>query len=210
MNILDVSHWEKDDKRQAYGKRQKFWLVSPYNEKRYLFKIPVFDAFIANQDRHCDNWGVIVEGSCYQLAPVYDNGASLGYQLNEERIIKMFEDQKMFEAFTNRSRSLIGLPSKKKPKYKELLSFIYGLYPKEIQEIIERIGSVDDRTIAIVLNEIPDICMNDIYKRWVSKLLLHRKQWLIKWYMEEFLNWYRNPNNYRPESPSANRSHKYE
>ncbi|WP_153126385.1 MULTISPECIES: HNH/ENDO VII family nuclease [Bacillales] len=27
---------------------------------------------------------------------------------------------------------------------------------------------------------------------------------------EEFLNWYRNPNNYRPESPSANRSHKYE
>ncbi|AEI31914.1 hypothetical protein BJV85_002357 [Clostridium acetobutylicum] len=27
---------------------------------------------------------------------------------------------------------------------------------------------------------------------------------------KEFLEWYRNPNNYRPESPSANRSHKYE
>ncbi|WP_257988622.1 GH-E family nuclease, partial [Bacillus sp. V33-4] len=27
---------------------------------------------------------------------------------------------------------------------------------------------------------------------------------------EEFLDWYRNPNNYRPESPSTNRSHKYE
>lgn len=40
VNILDVSHWEKDDKRQASGTRQKFWLVSPYNEKRYLFKIP--------------------------------------------------------------------------------------------------------------------------------------------------------------------------
>ncbi|AXM90509.1 toxin HipA [Anoxybacillus ayderensis G10] len=278
VNILDVSHWRRDDKRQASGTRQKFWLVSPYNEKRYLFKIPkentgeawaevvasklgelirintmkahlatyngltgcllenfvvansefyeggdlfftiaedfdrynlnyydflniikvlspfeldrafvqipVFDAFIANQDRHCDNWGVIVEGAGYRLAPVYDNGASLGYQLNEERIIKMFQDQKMFEAFTNRSHSLIGLPSKKKPKYKELLSFIYGLYPKEIQEIIERISNVDERTIAIVLNEIPDSCMNAIYKRWVSKLLLHRKQWLIKWYME--------------------------
>ncbi|WP_201777886.1 HNH/ENDO VII family nuclease [Ornithinibacillus contaminans] len=27
---------------------------------------------------------------------------------------------------------------------------------------------------------------------------------------QEFLDWYRNPKNYRPESPSANRSHKYE
>ena len=27
---------------------------------------------------------------------------------------------------------------------------------------------------------------------------------------EEFLEWYRNPYNYRPELPSANRGHKYE
>lgn len=27
---------------------------------------------------------------------------------------------------------------------------------------------------------------------------------------EEFLEWYRNPNNYRPELPSTNRSHKFE
>ncbi|WP_231563759.1 MULTISPECIES: hypothetical protein [Anoxybacillus] len=41
MNILDVSHWRRDDERQASGTRQKFWLVSLYNEKRYLFKIPM-------------------------------------------------------------------------------------------------------------------------------------------------------------------------
>lgn len=27
---------------------------------------------------------------------------------------------------------------------------------------------------------------------------------------KEFLNWYRNPDNYMPESPSANRSYAYE
>lgn len=27
---------------------------------------------------------------------------------------------------------------------------------------------------------------------------------------EEFLSWYRNPDNYRPELPSTNRGHKYE
>ena len=28
--------------------------------------------------------------------------------------------------------------------------------------------------------------------------------------MEEFLEWYRDPPNFRPELPSTNRSHKYE
>ncbi|WML46133.1 HNH/ENDO VII family nuclease [Neobacillus sp. PS3-40] len=27
---------------------------------------------------------------------------------------------------------------------------------------------------------------------------------------EEFLDWYRNPKNYKPENPFASRSHKYE
>ncbi|HEM3588808.1 TPA: hypothetical protein U1B91_002108 [Streptococcus suis] len=27
---------------------------------------------------------------------------------------------------------------------------------------------------------------------------------------EEFLKWFRNPKNYRPELPSTNRGHKYE
>jgi hypothetical protein len=28
--------------------------------------------------------------------------------------------------------------------------------------------------------------------------------------LKDFLEWYRNPENYRPELPSTNRSHKYE
>ncbi|MED0988749.1 GH-E family nuclease [Bacillus nitratireducens] len=30
------------------------------------------------------------------------------------------------------------------------------------------------------------------------------------YYKKEFLKWYRKPENYRPELPSTNRSHKYE
>ena len=42
------------------------------------------------------------------------------------------------------------------------------------------------------------------YSEWHQKYL---KDEITK---KEFLDWYRNPNNYRPESPSANRGHKYE
>jgi RHS repeat-associated protein len=39
---------------------------------------------------------------------------------------------------------------------------------------------------------------------------MHKKYMNGEITKEEFLEWYRNPKNYRPESPSANRSHKYE
>ena len=57
----------------------------------------------------------------------------------------------------------------------------------------------------------------------VEKTIKHTKYSLIKEYSEmhqlymddvitkdEFLEWYRNPDNYRPELPRTNRSHMYE
>ena len=116
--------------------------------------------------------------------PIYDNGASLGYQLQEERILKMFQDQRMFTAFTNRSYSLIGLPDKKKPKYRELLNFIYQLYPQETKEMVERISQINEKQILVILSKISEEAMSKVYKEWVLKLLQYRREWLINWYTE--------------------------
>lgn len=143
--------------------------------------IPIFDALIGNQDRHCDNWGILATWSDYRLAPIYDNGASLGFQLKEERIKLMFKDQKMFEAYTNRSYSLIGIGSKEKPKYLELLTFIRGQYPKQVDEAVGLLEMLSRDNIERILNTIPTTIMSDIYKEWAVKLLLYRKDWIIKW-----------------------------
>lgn len=42
------------------------------------------------------------------------------------------------------------------------------------------------------------------YSKW------HKKYMDGEMTLDEFKNWYRNSDNYVPESPSANRSHKYE
>jgi len=117
--------------------------------------------------------------------PIYDNGASLGYQLQEERILKMFQDQRMFTAFTNRSYSLIGLPDKKKPKYRELLNFIYQLYPQETKEMVERISQINEKQILVILSKISEEAMSKVYKEWVLKLLQYRRELLINWHTEE-------------------------
>lgn len=149
-------------------------------DKDFVF-IPFFDALIGNQDRHCDNWGIIATRSNYRLAPIYDNGSSLGFQLKEDRIKLMFKDPNMFKAFINRSHSLIGVNRKKKPKYLELLSVIRSQYPKEVEYAVNRLSILNKDNILKILNTIPTSIMSDIYKEWVLKLLLYRKDWIIKW-----------------------------
>ncbi|MGG3845345.1 HipA domain-containing protein [Aeribacillus composti] len=159
-------------------------VLSEFSLERDFIQIPIFDALIANQDRHCDNWGIIVYRAGYQLAPIYDNGASLGYQLQEERILKMFQDQRMFTAFTNRSYSLIGLPDKKKPKYRELLNFIYQLYPQETKEMVERISQINEKQILVILNEISEEAMSKVLKRMGIKIITISKRVANNWYTE--------------------------
>lgn len=146
--------------------------------------IPVFDALIGNQDRHCDNWGIITTKSNYRLAPIYDNGSSLGFGLKENRIKMMFKDPNMFKAFSNRSYSLIGIDGKKKPKYLELLSVIRSQYPKEVEDAVNRLSSLNKDSIVKVLNTIPTSIMSDVYKEWIVKLLLYRRDWITKWRKE--------------------------
>jgi hypothetical protein len=47
----------------------------------------LFDAWIANQDRHEDNWSVLIPptGGGQYLAPSYDHGSTLGFNLRDER-----------------------------------------------------------------------------------------------------------------------------
>ena len=54
-------------------------------------KIIAFDALIGNTDRHPENWGLLRtfsdEEERFELAPIYDNGTSLGYEVPEHKLI---------------------------------------------------------------------------------------------------------------------------
>ena len=47
----------------------------------YWMKLMLFDALIGNTDRHHENWGVI---NGRKLSPLYDNGISLGWRIDED------------------------------------------------------------------------------------------------------------------------------
>ena len=57
-----------------------------------------FDALIANTDRHTENWGFLVRrtlsgDTSYEIAPLYDNGTSLGFQFPDNQLEQRITEQ---------------------------------------------------------------------------------------------------------------------
>lgn len=57
----------------------------------WWIKAYIFDTLIANTDRHTENWGFLVRRTpsgetSYQIAPLYDNGTSLGFQFPDSQL----------------------------------------------------------------------------------------------------------------------------
>lgn len=156
-------------------------ILTPYNLEKEFIALPIFDALIANNDRHCDNWGVLSGPKGIHLAPIYDNGSSLGFNETMDRKQKMLTDDHMLAAFCNRGRPCIGLPSRTRPKHFELLTYLHHNFPNELQFHLSRLNELNKGMILSIIDEIPYHIMSDLDKKWVIRLLLYRKDWLLNW-----------------------------
>lgn len=70
----------------------------------------VFDALIANVDRHPDNWGIMYalgEDVEIEMTPLFDNGTSLGYGLTEEALAEL-NDPAAVERYSSRGNHHCG------------------------------------------------------------------------------------------------------
>jgi hypothetical protein len=76
-------------------------------------KAVAFDAIIGNVDRHSENWGFLVRRSdrgnpTYSMAPYYDNGTSLGYELTAAKAEELLRNAVALEAYIDRGKHHIG------------------------------------------------------------------------------------------------------
>lgn len=281
--IQDISHWQIDERINASGIREKFWLIEPSTSIRYLFKLPrektgevwaeeinatigrllglsmmetsivsyhgrigillknfiahkgeefysgadllktiidsfnpaeltdytlkniiaclkpfkldeqiasmiLFDALIANQDRHCENWGIIRKGDNFVFSPLFDNGSSLGCNLSEDKVNQLLSDKNRFQAFTARGRQMIGCGSTKRPKIERVLNELLAQYPQKVLQAIDSITHLSDQAITNVVDRIPEEAMTLWQKKWCIQLIVYRRKYLIDWYMGRLKN----------------------
>ncbi|ANU10135.1 hypothetical protein BBH88_07385 [Planococcus antarcticus DSM 14505] len=156
-------------------------MLSEYSLENTFVALPVYDALIANNDRHCDNWGVLSGPKGIRLAPIYDNGSSLGFNEVTERKQKMLTDDHMLAGFCNRGKSSIGLPDRKKPKHFELLAYLRLHSEKALEIELARLEQLHKGMLLAIVDNIPDEVMSDLDKEWIVRLLLFRRNWMLSW-----------------------------
>lgn len=164
-----------------------------------LISTIVLDCIIGNEDRHQENWGIIISNkettkatksifsrktpvpvSRYRFAPIYDSGSSLGRELREEKVNQMLTDTIQLNSYINRGQSEIHwLGEHGKQKHFSLIDKIANTeYKHVIISEIKRIKEKYDKyKITGIINHIDD-CLPKAYE--LHKIPQKRKELLIK------------------------------
>lgn len=137
----------------------------------------LFDAWIANTDRHALNWGVLDRGGERRLAKSYDHGSSLASGLNEEDLPKIRSDG--VEAWAARAKAHRFENGKKFTLLDVALEGI-ELASDQAREWVDRIQGLQRSDWVAVLDGVPS--MSEGARRFTDELLTANRKRLCDGY----------------------------
>jgi HipA-like C-terminal domain len=129
------------------------------------------DALIGVQDRHHENWGVIVQRGVTadrpRFAPLYDSARGLFCNETDPRLLRFIgrEGSQRLDGFIARSRPLVGfdglqpVQGRKYVTHDQLIAAVYRAYPRQRARIVEILAAYDWRHVREELaKELATLC----------------------------------------------------
>ena len=147
----------------------------------------MFDAWIANQDRHNQNWGLVRGfGNDVHLAPSFDHGSSMGRNETDARrqqILATRDRNQQISAYVKRAASGLYPPlaDKKTKPLSTIDAFAYGakLRPQAAASWLDQLRAVTPEFISSVVGLIPPTHATDVTKEFTSQLLCANRARLL-------------------------------
>lgn len=137
----------------------------------------VLDALIANTDRHHENWGVLIDRATGSraLAPSFDHGSSLGFNVAPERVAEFVDGRRSVEQWCRRGRSthFAGRPGLVAVALTALES------SGTLDHWLDRIHDLRTEQIMTILQRVPDSRMSDGVRIFVGRLLETNRRRLL-------------------------------
>ncbi|MBD8589212.1 hypothetical protein IFT92_15530 [Peribacillus simplex] len=147
----------------------------------FLFVI-VFDALVANGDRHQDNWGITrhdIEDEKF-ISPLYDNSACLGRELNGTTLSEYCTSNDKLLRYIYKGRSKIGWNEKMQENHFQLVRRIYKDHPLRMKFLIQRLNSLSDEIIDGIVNKIPNNITTVMQNEFIKMFLKKRRDILLR------------------------------
>jgi hypothetical protein len=147
----------------------------------------MLDAWVANQDRHHQNWGAIrvPEQETMLLAPTFDHGASLARNLSDEERKNRLESRDMGRRLPNFAKRAVSRFCAS-PTDDRLLSTLdaFSRFAKIDPEAawlwMERLARVTSDEIEFIVQEVPPNRMSEIAHVFTQELLVENQKRLLE------------------------------
>lgn len=144
----------------------------------------MLDAWIANTDRHHENWGVVWDGKIGRLAPTFDHGAAFGHSLlDAERIerLRTRDRNRTIESFASRGTSALYI-SDDSPKPMGLIEAFraFGeLDSNSADAWLAVLAGINIDEISDILERVPNERISPVGREFTIKLLDTNRQRLL-------------------------------
>jgi len=125
--VLDIaSHLDRNEPGLSREKFLDFWA-----------RTTAFDTLISNTDRHAENWAIIRASTGSRMAPLYDNGSSLGCSIEKKGLLNAFDaDGEVMPSHLSAQQRKghhhmrLDTPEKKGAKFEELCKRLLDVHPE--------------------------------------------------------------------------------
>lgn len=145
----------------------------------------MLDAWVANQDRHHENWGAVWDGVQARLAPSFDHGAALARNLGDAERHERMQSRDIHRRipyFVQRARSaLFANPQDKHPLTTLTAWQMFAArVPLESAFWLRRLQALDGAAIKGVVDSIPLDRMSVVCRRFTLDLLVENRRRILK------------------------------
>ncbi len=144
----------------------------------------LLDTWIANQDRHHENWGLITYQKRTYLSPTFDHAVSLGYNVQdcerEDRLRSRDKRRRMGHYVTRARSAIYESRNDKKPLY-TLNAFVQAAQkrPQAAAAWLDRLRIVNQEDCRLIFNAFPDGYISSSGKDFALSLLQHNRERLL-------------------------------
>lgn len=144
----------------------------------------LLDAWIANQDRHHENWGALRRDDTLYLAPTFDHGASLARNVTDrerqERLTTRDVNRRV-AAFVRKARSAFyaSVGDAKPMSTIEAWKACANRTPQAASIWLERMRRINEQAVEQLLKEIPSHRMTAVCQKFTMELLKENQKRLV-------------------------------
>jgi hypothetical protein len=147
----------------------------------------MLDALIANQDRHHENWGLILtHENKFHLAPTFDHASSLGRNESDERRKKILEEcgrdkRRIIESYVERASAAFYSSKPKTKRIKTVEAFIQAgrARPRAAVFWLEKLQELSNEEIRNIIIQIPKSEISELAIQFSMEMLKLNRERLL-------------------------------